>query len=321
MKRNITATKSAGYSLVEISIALLVFVVVGALVYAMLLASTSLLAKNLSVNSSNTLVRSTLDRIYSDINQANGAPILVNADGTLTGSTAPAAGVLFDRYVGGPFIVGNPGSGLPWNTTSFKLYYSTDPMASPVTPVRNDVVVMDGVTRALVSSCSAPSGTYASPIPSPTPVAGKMVTVTLQNNLGTYTNPPVTSGTAIAWLSNVQQTAYVLHRKAFIVVPINGRGELRMYRDAETVTNFNDPNSYVVLSSSVGTETKDAAPENLPFSLVTQNGATFLSIAMRVEDQQFNNYLKSRYIPTNQAREFNTFLRVDAMMRPRNFLH
>ncbi len=315
MKRNVTAIQSAGYSLVEISIALLVFAALGMMVYAMLVGSSSLLAKNLSVNSSNTALRSTLDRIYSEINQANGTPVLLKADGTPTGSTAPAAGVLFDHYVGGPFIVGNPGSGLPWNTTSFKLYYSTDPSASPATPVKDDVVVMDGVTRALVYSCSAPSA-YSSPIPSPTPVAGKMVTVTLKSNLGTFTNPPVTSGTAIGWLSNVQQTSYVLHRKAFIVVPTNGRNEMRMYPDAETLTNVNDPNVYVALSRAIGTQTTNGVAENLPFSLVTQNGTTFLSVAMRVEDQEFNNYLKSK-----QTQEFNTFLRVDTMMRPRNFLH
>lgn len=315
MKQNVTAIRSAGYTLVELSIALLVFVVLGGMVYAMLIGSTSLLARNLSVNSSNTLVRGTLDRIYSEINQANGTPLLLNADGTLTNSTAPAAGVLFDRYVGGPFIVGNPGSGLPWDSTTFKLYYSTDPMANPVAPVKNDVVIMDGVTRALVYSCSAPSA-YSSPIPSPTPTAGKMVTVTLKDKLGNYTNPIITSGTAIPWLSNVQQTSYVLHRKAFIVVPSNGRGELRMYPDAEALSNVNDTSTYTVLSRSVGTETNDSVTENLPFSLVTQNGVTFLSIALRMEDQQFNNYLK-----TKQAREFNTFLRVDTMMRPRNFLH
>jgi hypothetical protein len=34
---------------------------------------------------------------------------------------------------------------------------------------------------------------------------------------------------------------------------------------------------------------------------------------MRVEDHQYNNYLAS-----HQAKEFNTFLRVDTMLRPRN---
>lgn len=144
-----------------------------------------------------------------------------------------------------------------------------------------------------------------------------MVTVTLQNTLGSYTIPPITTGTAIPWSSNTQQTAYLMHRKAFVVVPVNGvngpAAELRIYPDAETVTNYNDPTKYVVLTREIGTKTVNGLTEHTPFSLVTQNGATFLNIAMRVEDQQFNKRLA-----TQQANEFNSFLRVDTMLRPRN---
>jgi len=330
MKRNTFRLRPAGFTLVEILISLAVLVIVGGLAYSILTGSTTLLAKNLSLNSSNTIVRGTLDRVYSELNQANGMPIpsggsipgkLINADGSAVatnadGTAGPAAGILFDRYVSGPFVVGNPGAGLPANTTDVKLYYSTDPMASPLSPVKNDVLIMDGVTRALVSSCSVPSS-YSAPIPNPTPVSGKMLTVTLQNQLGSYTNPIITSGTAIPWNSSVQQTAYVLHRKAFLVVPVNGRGELRMYPDAETITNYNDATKYIVLSREIGTQTG----ESTPFAIVNRDaqgnslGANFLSIALRVKDQQFNNYLANK-----EAKEFNTFLRVDARSRPRNFL-
>lgn len=327
MKRNEFKLAGGGFTLVEILISLAVLMIVGGLAYSMLIGSTTLLAKNLSLNSSNTIVRATLDRVYSELNQANGMPLptggsipgkLINADGTAVatkpdGTGGPAAGILFDRYVSGPFVVGNPGTGLPANTTSFKLYYSTDSLANPTPPVKNDVVIMDGVTRALVSSCSAPSS-YSAPIPNPTPVSGKMLTVTLQNTLGTYTNP---QGNAISWNSNVQQTAFILHRKAFVVVVVNGRGELRMYPDAETVTDYNDTTKYIVLSREIGTQ----AGENTPFAIVNQDaqgnslGANFLSVALRVEDQQFNKYLGNK-----QAKEFNTFLRVDTRSRPRNFL-
>lgn len=330
MKRNEFKLASGGFTLVEILISLAVLVIVGGLAYSILTGSTALLAKNLSLNSSNTIVRATLDRVYSELNQANGMPVsnggsipgkLINADGSAVATNAdgtggPAAGIIFDRYVSGPFVVGNPGTGLPANTTSFNLYYSTDALASPAPPAKNDVVIMDGVTRALVSSCSAPLS-YSAPIPNPTPVSGKMLTVTLQNTLGSYTNPTATTGTAISWNSNVQQTAFVLHRKAFVVVPVSGRGELRMYPDAESVTDYNDATKYIVLNREIGTQTG----ENTPFAIVNQDaqgnslGANFLSIAMRVKDQQFNNYLANK-----EAKEFNTFLRVDARSRPRNFL-
>lgn len=303
MNRNGREPGTAGYTLVEVCIALVVLMIVGILAFSILTSSTTLLAKNISLNSSNTTVRSTLDRIYSEINQSNGLPKLINADGTAAASSSgPAAGIIFDRYVGGPFIVGNPGTGLPATTTAIQLYYSATALPTQAAPLRNDVIRMDAGTRPLVNASTSP---VAFSSPTPVPSQSKTVTVTLQSPLGT----------AISWASATQQTAYLVHRKAFVVVPANGRAELRVYGDAETVTDYNNSAGYKILSREIGTQTVNGLAENAPFSLVTQNGATFLNIAMRVEDQQFNKYLAAR-----QSKEFNTFLRVDTMLRPRNFL-
>ena len=296
MKRNTIRLRSAGFTLAEISIVLAVLSIVGGLAYSMLMNSTTLLAKNVSLNSSNTILRAALDRIYSEINQANGLPKLINADGTdAASSSGPAAGIIFDRYLGGPYIVTNPGtSGLSAAAQSFEMKRSTDPLASPPIPATNDVICMDnGTTRPLVSTCTT-SGSG------------------IQSLAITLTAP---LGTAIPWSSTVNETAYLVHRKAFVVVPVNGRGELRMYNNAEAVANYNDPATYIVLTREIGTQVINGLDEKTPFSFVTQNGNKFLSIAMRVEDQQFNKYLG-----THQAKEFNTFLRVDTTLRPRNFL-
>ncbi len=305
MKENARQLHNKGYTLTEICMASILLLIVGGVVYSILMRSTTLLAENVSLNSSNTIVRSALDRIYSEINQSNGLPKLIKADGTdATNPSGPAAGIIFDRYVGGPFVVGNPGTGLPSTTTTLQLYYCTSALAVPPKLARNDVVRMDASTRPLVDTCSDPLG-LAGPIPNPSPNPGAMRTVTLQNPLGR----------TISWSSSVAQVAYVVHRVAFVVAPVGGRAELRMYGDAETVTNYNDPAGYKILTREIGTQTVNGLAENAPFSLVNQNGATFLSIAMRVEDQQFNKYLATR-----QSKEFNTFLRVDTMVRPRNFL-
>ncbi len=306
--------KQRAYTLVEISIGLAVLFLVGTVGYSTLINSTTLLAKNVSLNSSNITVRGVLDRIYAEVNQANGLPKLINADGSAATDSGPAAGIIFDRYLGGPYVVGNPGPGLSATATSLKLYCSTDPLASPPVPVKNDVIRMDASSRPLVSSCTS-STSFSSPIPSPAPSPGQMLTVTLQSQLGNYTVPTISSGTAIPWSSSVQQTAYLVHRKAFVVVPVNGRGELRMYNDAEGLTNYNDLTKYVVLTRAIGTQIIAGQDESKPFSLVTQNATKFLSIAMRVEDQQFNKYLAA-----HQSKEFNTFLRIDTSLRPRSFL-
>jgi hypothetical protein len=287
--------------------------IVGGIGYSMLMSSTTLMAKNVSLNSSNSSLRSALDRISSEINQANGLPKLINADGTDAASaTGPAAGIIFDRYLGGPYIVANPGgTGLAAGSLTFQMNRSTDALALPPIPKVNDVVRIDnGITRPLVATCSP------TPYPAPTP-ATETYTVTLQGGLTA----------SIPWSAGVNQTAYLVHRKAFVVVPVNGRAELRLYGNAETTTNQNPTESfysnsanYVILTREMGTQTVNGVDEKTPFSIVTENGVNFLSIAMRVENQQYNNYLKSRYSFTNQAKDFNTFLRVDAKLRPRNFL-
>lgn len=313
MKRN-SSSSHPGYTLVEICVAIAILAVVGLAGYAMLTSSSTLLAKNISLNSSNVSTRSTLDRIFSDLNQANRIPILINADGSTASGSGPAAGILVDRYVSGPFIVGNPGGGLSATATSFRMFYSTDLLASPRQPQKNDVVIMDGVTRALVASSTV--STMTAPIPSPTPTSGKMVTVTLQAKLGSYTNPPMDTGIAIPWGSTTQQNAYLVHREAFVVVPVQGTtgpAELRLYPDAEAVTDYTNPSNYIVLTRNIGTRTVSGTAENYPFSITTSNDSTFLSIAMRVEDQQYNKTLASK-----QSNDFNTFLRVDTMVHPRN---
>jgi hypothetical protein len=313
MKRTTINPGSTGFTLAEISISLTVLMLVGGLAYSIMTSSTTLLAKNVSLNSSNTTVRKALDRIYSEINQANGLPKLINSDGTDAASAfGPAAGIIFDRYLSGPYVVTNPGtSGLPAGTLSFEMKCWVDPLALPAIPGANDVVRIDnGATRPLVSSCSP------SAYPSATP-AIQALTITLKAPL------PI----KIPWVSGFTQTAYLVHRKALVVVPVNGvdgpPAELRMYGDAETTTNQNPPASYysnsanyVVLTREIATKQYGTDPrEETPFSLVTENGATYLNIAMRVEDQKFNNRLRSQ-----QAKEFNTFLRVDTLSRPRNFL-
>jgi type II secretory pathway pseudopilin PulG len=293
MRRHFTRHPASGYTLAEICIALLLLVLVGGLAYSMLMNSTTLLAKNVALNQSNTILRSALDRIYSEINQSNGLPKLINADGSdAASSSGPAAGIIFDRYLGGPYVVTNPsGTGLSATDQSLQLKCSTNALASPPVPATNDVICMDnGVTRPLVNNCSV---SFSGGL--------QTLSVTLKAPLGK----------SIPWTSSVQETAYLVHRKAFVIAPIGGRAELRMYLDAETVTNYGDPASYLVLTREIGTQ----PGEGTPFTIVTQNGTNFLSIAMRVEHQQFNKYLASR-----QAQEFNTFLRIDTMLRPRNFL-
>src|ERR1700730_5413578 len=91
--------RSAGFTLADVCISLAVLAVVGSAGYSMLMSATTLLAKNVSINSSSIIVRRSLDRMFSEVNQANRLPTLINADGTAATGTGPAAGILVDRYL------------------------------------------------------------------------------------------------------------------------------------------------------------------------------------------------------------------------------
>jgi type II secretory pathway pseudopilin PulG len=292
-------SKAAAFTLIELAIATVLLTVVAAIAYSILAGSTTLLAKNISLNSSNTLLRRSLDRIYSEVSQANNMPKLINADGSAASGSGPAAGIVFDRYLGGPYIVTGAGpKGLAASDKTVQLTFSTNDFASPPIPQTGDVIrIGDALVRALVSRAAAistPPG-HSSPDLA-------TVNVTLQAKLGED----------ISWPSAAEEKALLLHRRAIVVVPVNGRNELRFYPSVETTDNTCDlTTSYIVLNREIGT----GAGEGVPFTLVTDNTVTFLNIGMHVEAQQFAQVLSRR-----QAKQFNTFLEVNGRVRPRNFL-
>ena len=278
--------------MVEILIGLGILTAVGAACYSMLLSSTILFAKNVSVNTSGTVLRTALDRMYIDVNQAYGVPKLINADGSLALNPPPGgvAGFIFDQYLGGPYVVTNPtGTGLAASTTTFTLKHSTDSLTTQPLPAANDVVVLDnGPTRPVVSNCTSS-------------VSSNVRTITVNLRAG-LSNP-------VAWNATTTKTAFLVHKKAYVVATVNGYGELRMYNDAENIPDYSNPSSYVVLSR----ELSGVMNENTPFSLLTQSGNQFLKIALRMADQKFDKTLAVK-----QAKEFNTFMQLETMLRPRN---
>jgi len=89
--------------------------VVGLAIFAVLHAGMLLAARNLAVNLTNNSMRGSLDRAEQILQQADTMPVLINTAGTP--ASGPAAGVSFDSYLGGPYVVSAPPTGLPANTT------------------------------------------------------------------------------------------------------------------------------------------------------------------------------------------------------------
>jgi hypothetical protein len=295
-----------GFTMVEILIGATLLTGVGIACYSMLLSSTVLFAKNVSLNSSGAVLRTALDRMYNDINHGYGMPKLINVDGS-PATTTSAAGITFDLFLGGPYVVTNPGTtGLPASATGLTMkHYASDTLTAQPLPVANDVVVLDnGLTRPVVNTCTSSISSNV-----------RTLTIIFKSTLGS----------AVSWSSNTTKTASLVHKKTYIVAPANGDAELRMYNNPEAVTDYSDPANYIVLSRGLSDKTTvdqsgQTVNDKTPFSIVDENGSPcvgcsnpFLQIAMRVEDQGFDNTLKLK-----QANEFNTFLRLETRLRPRN---
>ncbi len=85
---------AATFTLVETLAALSVLGVVGTVAMSYLGSQTFLFAKNTSLNQSHGSVRSELDRVTNELQQAQSPPILTDTSGAATGVT-PAAGLQF----------------------------------------------------------------------------------------------------------------------------------------------------------------------------------------------------------------------------------
>src|SRR5258708_39720184 len=91
----------SGLTLVELMIYLWLSVIVSGVGLSFLRSETMLYTKNVSLVRSHTNLRSVLDRLVNNLQQANGLPSLITTTGA--SSAAPAAGLYYDRYLGDPY--------------------------------------------------------------------------------------------------------------------------------------------------------------------------------------------------------------------------
>ncbi len=157
MKNSFRRRRLLGASLMEMTLYLGIAAALSGVTYGFLRSTTMLYAKNASIVRSHTSLRSVLDRLSNNLQQANSLPVLITTTGA--SSAAPSSGLYYDRYLGDPYVVSNPsGTGLPSSTVTVTLTRSTDANASPPIPAAGDAVLIDdpnGAVRALVSTVTA----------------------------------------------------------------------------------------------------------------------------------------------------------------------
>lgn len=290
----------AGFTLVEILVALVVFSVVGIIVASFTLSETWLYAKNTAVNGSHRSVRRALDRLANELQQSQNLPVLIDTTGNAT--TAPtAAGLSYDRLVGSPYKINHPGaSGLPDTATSVSVTRSTNIFAAPAVPVPGDVLLIDLPTgdpiRAQVAGVSITNTN--------TVAEQQTLSLTLANPLGT----------AVTWDASQVKTAQVVRRQAFIVMLAGERNELRFYQSFEPMPALDDPAAYTVITDAVSTvKLPDGTPRDAtPFAIDTTGGNKLVKASLRMQAKDYVFSLAGK-----QANSFNTFVQIDITLPSR----
>ncbi len=290
--------RCAGLTIVEMMFYMIVGVILSYVTYSFMTSAMILYAKNMSIVHSHTNLRSVLDRLNNNLQQANSRPVLIDTSGNPV-VTATAAGLYYDRYVGDPYVVTNAtGSGLASNTTTLTVTRSTAALASPPIPVAGDALLISntsGNVRALIAT-STP-GTVD------TATQRQPITVTLTAALGT----------TISWTSPEVRTATLVHREAFIVVPVGTYSEFRFFPNFEPVPSLSNSANYAMISNQLSS----LANETTPFSLDTVGTDKIVRASLFARSTEFSTYLSNK-----QAYNFNTFVRLNTVLasrlRPKN---
>ena len=241
---------------------------------------------------SHTDVRSALDRLVNNLQQANGLPVLITTSGVV--STGQTAGMYYDRYLGDPYVVTHPGgTGLTAAAMSVTVTRSTVPLASPPLPSPGDTLLID-----------APGNPVRARIATSTPGAingatqRQTIVLTLSSALGT----------AVNWNASQVQTSRLAHREAFILMPGTDSAELRFYPNFEPMPVLTNAANYTVISRQLG----NGAGETNPFSIVLDNGDQIVRASLFARSTDFGRYLQAK-----QQHEFNTFVRLNTSLPSR----
>jgi type II secretory pathway pseudopilin PulG len=284
--------KRAGFTLVELLIYLGLSVVISGVGYSLLNGQTRLYAKNMSIVRSHTNLRSVLDRLVNNLQQANSLPVLISTTGA--SSAAPSSGLYYDRYRGDPYVVTNPGgSGLTAATTSITITRSTAALASPPLPAAGDTLLIDASpspVRALIAT--------STPGAIDTVNQRQPIVLTLSSALGT----------AVSWTSPQVQTSRLVHREAFIVVPVGDRSELRFFKNFEPMPTLTNAANYTVISNQISVQ----AGETTPFSIDLVNSDSLVRASLFARSTDYSTYLGNK-----QLNEFNTFVRLSTSLPSR----
>ena len=300
----------AGFTMVELLIAMTVMTVVSLVAFSFLRSGAILTAKTTRLNHSHDELRVSFDRLGDHLLAANNVPTLIAPNGnpavvsTTIGPngfpmSGPAAGLKFSKLVGDPYVLdppSTPGS-FTNTTTTLSVWRSVNSVSTAPLPSVGDVMLIPtpgGVAEGHIS------------VVAPQPATPAMQKITL-----TFSSP---LGKALSWQANQPQVAKIVRTEAFIVLPNNDprnpRNELRFYPQFDQST-MSSRSQYKVLTVQIGM----AAGEDTPFWIVDMNGDRVAQSTLRVRETD------SRYVSTQERNTYSGYfqllLNMPSRLRPK----
>ena len=290
-------------TLVEGMVALGIALFLMAGVYGMTRTAAILAAKSLALNMTENAARNSLDRVEALLEISNNTPSLISDQGVILSATSPAAGIVFDRYIGGPYLINVPSpGGLSASAVSLTLTRATNAKVAPPDPQPNDDLLIN--TTASVSGTENQVRAHVTtPIVVSSPTGNlQSITVALSQALGV----------AIAADSSIVSSSLV--RRTALVVKAAGSGrELRLCNSYQVPADLNNPAKYIVLTDRIAMQMVSDAT---PFTLSSTGTRTFVGIALRIRSRDYGKYLANKQGDRSSTAEeqFATFMSVDSII-------
>ena len=251
-----------GFTLGEIMISLGIFGVVSTVLFSIVQATSVLLAKNMGINMTHNTARIGTERLFSLIQSAIAAPILVDASVSPVAGTGPAAGITFVRLA-------DPATYTSVNAatataTSLKIRR----VAPQPAPEAGSILVMVGPNASGFSSPYILG--FQGTIATVTAVNSTDSTVTFSDTVGSLCNPATSSGTVLPATTKL----FLFNKMACIA----SGTELRLLNNASV------PNTYNVLATLVP---KTGQTQVLPFT-ATATDKRLVDLDLRVQSTSYS---------------------------------
>lgn len=292
MRKTRSRAAIAALTLVETLIYAAMGCVVSLIAYSALRSAAILAVKNTNLNRSHDDLRSSYDRLARHLLAGSSVPTLIDTAGATvsttytaaSGNTAtgPAAGFVFDRNIGGPYVLDpdTAAGSLAATATSANFWVSTTALATAPMPSAGEIFIIPTPTGSIRASTVSWS------------VSGSAA-----NRRRILVNFSAPVGQSLSWGANEPQSARLVKREAFLVT----NSQLRYYPAFSPMPVLSNSASFRLLTDQLSTMNG----EQTPFSVEQISGDRILTSTLQVRERK-----DAQWISNNESNSYNTYFQL-----------